>query len=228
MASPPRRMFGSVQISIAVHLVVLLLLLIIPLVATDSLPPVPGMSVPAYVRTVPLPPPPAPAAHTTTRTPSPAREPAPGAPTFAPNQISPDAPSPVIPLAESTGAREGVIGAIGSVVTADVPPPPRPPEPQRPSGPVRVADLPRPPTKIVDIRPVYPEVARSARVEGTVVIEAVIDTAGRVTNCRVIKSAPLFDQSALDAVSQWRYTPSTYNGRTVAVLITITVHFALQ
>jgi periplasmic protein TonB len=207
---------------------VILLLLIIPLIATDSLPPVPGMGLPAYIRTIPLPPPPPPAAHVRNRTPSPVRDTGPHVPTIAPDRISPEASTVVAPLVESTGVPDGVIGAIGLMVTADAPPPPRHPETQRPAGPVRVADLPRPPTKVVDVRPVYPEVARSARLEGTVVIEAVIDTAGRVTNCRVIKSAPLFDQAALDAVSQWRYTPSTYNGRTVGVLITITVHFALQ
>lgn len=54
MASPRRRLVGSVPISIAIHLVVMLFLLIIPVVATDSLPPMPAMGVPAYIRTVPL------------------------------------------------------------------------------------------------------------------------------------------------------------------------------
>lgn len=227
MASPPRRLFGSVQISIAVHLGVMLLLLIIPLVATDTLPPVPGLGVQAYIRTVPLPPPPPSAVQIANRAAAAPRERESGAPTSAPDRISAAIPSPQVPLAESPGVEGRVFGGIGSAVRTDAPPP-RPPDPPRPPAPVRVADLPRPPTKIVDMRPVYPEMARAARLQGTVVIEAVIDTAGRVTNCRVVKSAPLFDQSALDAVSQWRYTPSTYNGRTVAVLITITVHFALQ
>jgi protein TonB len=49
-----------------------------------------------------------------------------------------------------------------------------------------------------------------------------------VTQLRVIKSVPLLDQAALDAVRQWRYTPSLYGGHAVSVLMTITVRFALQ
>lgn len=221
------RLSGSVPISIAIHLVIMLLLLIIPLVATDALPPLPGSGGPAYVRAVPLPPP-APAVHISNRARVVTREPASGAPTSAPDRISAETPAPAVPLSADPGVDDGTIGGIGSRIAAETPAPVRPPEPPRPSGPVRIADLPRPPMKVLDVRPAYPEVARSARLEGTVVIEAVIDTLGRVTNCRVVKSAPLFDQSALDAVSQWRYTPSTYNGRTVAVLMTITVHFALR
>jgi protein TonB len=95
-------------------------------------------------------------------------------------------------------------------------------------GPVRAAQLPELPRKIVDARPLYPEIARSARVEGTVILEAVLDTNGRITQLRVLRSVPLLDQAAIDAVRQWRYTPSTYNGRAVSVLMTITVHFSLQ
>jgi protein TonB len=84
------------------------------------------------------------------------------------------------------------------------------------------------PRKIADARPLYPEVARQARVEGTVILEAVIDTTGRVTQLRVLRSVPLLDQAAIEAVQQWRYTPSTYNGRPVSVLMTITVRFTLS
>jgi protein TonB len=102
------------------------------------------------------------------------------------------------------------------------------PEPPRPAAPVRVAQLPVAPRKIADARPLYPEIARAARREGTVVLEAVLDTAGRVTQLRVIQSVPLLDQAALDAVRQWRYTPSVYGGQPVSVLMTITIRFQLQ
>ena len=95
-------------------------------------------------------------------------------------------------------------------------------------GPVRVADLPVAPRKTVDARPVYPDIARLARVEGTVVMEAVLDPSGRVTQLRVIQSVPMLDQAAMDAVRQWRYTPSTYGGQAVSVLMTITIRFKLQ
>ena len=84
------------------------------------------------------------------------------------------------------------------------------------------------PRKTADARPLYPDIARTAHVEGTVVIEAVLDTTGRVTQLRVVKSVPLLDQAALDAVRQWRYTPSVYGGHPVSVLMTITIRFTLQ
>jgi protein TonB len=107
-------------------------------------------------------------------------------------------------------------------------PPPRPPDPPRPAGPVRVADLPVAPRKTVDVRPIYPDIARMARKEGTVVMEAVLDPSGHVTQLRVIRSVPMLDEAALDAVRQWRYTPSLYGGRPVSVLMTITIRFTLQ
>lgn len=59
-------------------------------------------------------------------------------------------------------------------------------------------------------------------------MEAVLDPSGHVTQIRVIRSIPLLDQAAVDAVRQWRYTPSVYNGRPVSVLMTITIRFTLQ
>ena len=70
--------------------------------------------------------------------------------------------------------------------------------------------------------------ARAARVEGTIIMEAVLDTSGRVTQLRLLKSVPMLDQAALDAVRLWRYTPSLYGGHPVSVLMTITVRFTLQ
>ena len=74
----------------------------------------------------------------------------------------------------------------------------------------------------------FPDFARTARIQGTVVMEAVLDPSGRVTQLRVIKSVPLLDQAAVDAVRQWRYTPSLFYGKPVSVLMTITVKFQLQ
>jgi protein TonB len=91
-----------------------------------------------------------------------------------------------------------------------------------------VADLPVPPRKIVDARPIYPEIARAARVEGLVVLEAVLDPSGQVTQLRVIRSVPMLDQAAMDAVRQWRYTPTMYYGKPVSVLMSITIKFSLQ
>jgi protein TonB len=220
---------GSVPISIALHLVALLLFLIIPLTANMILPD-PATHLPDYMRVAPMPPPP-PAARprVSTVTPSP-RPPddTSAAPTTAPPSIVPETGPPgavpdtgAIPSIGSDPTGTGLLPGVNTIVV-------RPPEPPRQSGPVRVADLPVSPRKLVDVRPVYPDIARSARVEGTIIMEAVLDTNGRVTLLRVLKSVPLLEQAAVDAVRQWRYTPSSYGGHAVSVLMTITVRFTLQ
>lgn len=219
---------GSVPISIGLHLVALLLFLIIPLVADVSLPRV-WVDLPDYVRVAPMPPPP-PATVPVAR---PQANPGPAvtrAPTMAPPTIEPEGPPriPAVPDVPGASGATGMPGGVGidaggvSSVLMPVPDPPRQ------TGPVRVAQLPIAPKKIADARPLYPEFARRARVEGTVVLEAVLDPTGRVTQLRVIKSVPLLDQAALDAVAQWRYTPSVYGGHPVSVLMTITIRFTLQ
>jgi protein TonB len=93
---------------------------------------------------------------------------------------------------------------------------------------VRVGGTIRPPTKIRDVRPNYPQVAQSARVQGMVIIEATIDREGRVADARMLRSIPLLDQAALDAVRQWRYEPTLLNGVAVPVIMTVTVNFTLR
>jgi protein TonB len=219
---------GSVPISIALHLAALLLFLIIPLTANMILPD-PASHLPDYMRAVPLPPPPPavrvrPAA---APAPRPATSPDLSAPTAAPPSIKVENDPPGVVPDVGIHSADGVNGGTGllsSAATIVV----QPPDPPRPGGPVRVAELPVSPRRIGDTRPVYPEIARAARIEGTVIMEAVLDTTGRVTQLRVIQSVPLLDQAALAAVRQWRYTPSFYGGHPVSVLMTITVRFALQ
>ena len=90
---------------------------------------------------------------------------------------------------------------------------------------IRVGGQVRPPIKMKDVPPVYPAVARSARVSGDVVIEATVDEEGKVADARVVKSVPLLDQAALDAVRQWEYRPSLLNGVPTPVVVTVTVRF---
>jgi protein TonB len=73
----------------------------------------------------------------------------------------------------------------------------------------------------------YPEIAQSARVQGVVIIEALVGVNGKVANARVLRSIPLLDQAALDAVMQWEFTPTRLNGQLTPVLMTITVQFTL-
>lgn len=96
-------------------------------------------------------------------------------------------------------------------------------------GPMRVGGDIEQPEKIVDVAPVYPELARRARLEGTVILEATIDAQGNVVDVTVLRGLGLgLDQAAIDAVSQWKYRPTYYNGRPVPVLMTVTVHFQLN
>ena len=84
------------------------------------------------------------------------------------------------------------------------------------------------PRKTRDIAPTYPVVARAARVEGIVIIEAIIGKDGAVKDARILRSVQLLDEAALSAVREWRYTVPTLNGEPVDVLMTVTVNFALR
>jgi protein TonB len=223
------RFSGSVPVSIAAHAVALLVLIVIPLVSDLGVP-MPFDDIgPVVIKAAPAPPPPAERPPRTV-TPRPLPAVPEGAPTMAPPRIAPETPT-AAPFTPTSIVADGVPadlagGFPGGVSTPVAAPPPARPQP--PVGPVRAAQLPELPHKIVDAHPLYPDIARSNHIEGTVVLEAVIDTAGRVTQLRVLKSVPLLDQAALDAVRQWKYTPSIYYGRPVSVLMTITVRFTLQ
>jgi len=94
--------------------------------------------------------------------------------------------------------------------------------------PVRVGGNIAEPRKLRDVRPEYPEIAQAAKVQGIVILEVVIDEAGDVTDAKVLRSIPLLDQAALDAVKQWRYTPTMLNGTPVPVIMTVTVNFTTR
>jgi len=92
-------------------------------------------------------------------------------------------------------------------------------------APLRIGGQIRAPQKIKDVKPVYPAIARSAGVAGAVTIEATIGPDGKVIDAKVVRSIPLLDQAALDAVRQWTYTPTLLNGVPVPVLVTVTINF---
>jgi protein TonB len=215
-------------VSIGVHCVVLGALLLGPLTSGLNLPGLP-MKMAAYVAAVAVPAPPPLVRQAQTPSPSLAaaahRD---AAPTAAPTQINPEIsssapPVPDVPVGDVSGSAD--LGAIVDGVGRFVPPPPPAP---RVSAPVRVSELVQPPRKIFDVRPAYPAIARQARVEGTVIVEAILDRTGRIDRMRVVQSVPLLDPAALDAVKQWRYTPTVLNGQPVQVLMTITIRFTLQ
>ena len=95
-------------------------------------------------------------------------------------------------------------------------------------APVRVGSGIKPPDKLVDVRPVYPAIAQSARVQGLVVLECTIDPRGNVTDAKVLRSIPLLDAAAIDAVMQWKFRPTLLNDIPVPVIMTVTVQFSLK
>jgi len=118
----------------------------------------------------------------------------------------------------STGVPDGTGPlAVDRIGTGD------PEEIRRPGGDVRA------PVLLQRVEPGYPEAARRARLEGTVVLEAVITASGAVQEIRLLRSVnPLLDDAAERAVRQWRYRPATLNGRAVPVYLTVTVRFAID
>ena len=110
-------------------------------------------------------------------------------------------------------------------VVGGIPAPPPPPPPQ---APIRVGGEISEPRKIRDVKPVYPQIAQTAKISGLVIIEAIIGKDGRVRDAKVLRSVQLLDQAALDAVRQWEYTPTLLNGVPVEVIMTVTVNFTLN
>lgn len=97
--------------------------------------------------------------------------------------------------------------------------------PKDADGALRVGGAIKPPVKIKDVRPVYPDDARAAGVSGVVIIEARIGVDGSVEAAHVLKSIPLLDEAALDAVRQWKFVPTLMNGVPTPVVMTVTIAF---
>ena len=78
------------------------------------------------------------------------------------------------------------------------------------------------------VQPEYPEIARSANVDGTVMVQALVGKDGKVKDTKVVKSIAMLDASAVAAVKQWVFSPTLLNGVPVPVIMTVTVNFTLQ
>jgi TonB family protein len=140
---------------------------------------------------------------------------------------------------EAIRLRQTLPAQMTFVPAGAVPPPPPPPPPPAPyamaaganvdiTKPLRVGGSIHTPTKIKHVPPVYPDDARAAGVQGVVILEAVIDEAGAVSSARVLRSIPMLDQAAIDAVRQWQFTPTLLNGVPVSVIMTVTINFTTQ
>lgn len=222
----------TIMISTIVQVAVLGILILIPLIYTQALPK-------AMLTTLLIAPPPPP--------------PPPPPPTEAPKVVKPVARliqqgklmqpraipkqvevfkeaelPPEAPVAGGVlgGVDSGLLGGLGAGPAVAAPPPPPPAAPKQTQriklgGQVVAAKL------VAQPQPVYPPLARQARIQGNVVLHAIIDKDGRVGELQVISGHPLLVQSALEAVKNWRYQPTQLNGDPVEVDTTITVSFVL-
>jgi protein TonB len=217
------RKWYTLPLSFVMHTALVALLIIIPLVVTDALP-APRKLLNYMIADVP----PTPVA----TPPAPRRiQPADiqdsnidAAPVAAPDGIHRETALEMTqePVA---GGIEGVVEGLGTqLITSDALPVIREPVVE----PVRLGSSFKLPTRIKDVAPVYPEIARKARVQGVVIVEAIIGADGKVQQARVLRSVPLLDQAALNAVQLWEYTPTMLGGRPIPIIMTVTVQFRLE
>ena len=118
------------------------------------------------------------------------------------------------------------ISDIVSELRAPTLPPPPPPDKKRP--PVVVVGSLQASKLVHKVSPVYPELAVRAHVSGTVVLVAIIDEEGNVSDLKVLSGHPLLRDAALQAVQRWKYSPTILNGEPVPVQAMVTVVFTLQ
>jgi serine/threonine-protein kinase len=100
-----------------------------------------------------------------------------------------------------------------------------PPAPQLPPPPVEERKLPK---KIKHVEPEYPPIARAAGVQGDVVLQAGIDAQGNVTEVTVLRSVPLLDRAAIEAVRKWKFEPATVNGVPTPAVMKLTMAFRIE
>jgi len=213
----------TVLLSIVAHTLVIAAALIVPLVATDSIVLPAQFAMMAFHSRPPLPP----------SLPPPRRPAQEQPPLVATSTVPMEAPpaivaeTPIQSISEPFAAIDYSVGIVpGGELPTSLPASPGTPAaaqvPVRPGG-----DIKRP-VKVKDVAPTYPAIARLSQVQGVVIVEATIGPDGRVQDARILRSNPLLDAAALDAVRKWEYTPTLLNGVPVAVVMTVTVNFKLR
>ncbi len=231
-------------VSIVAHLAAILILVLLPLIFIAAAPEVVLLS---FLIAAPAPPP----------GPAPPTPPIPHdrfvaaravtvagfvPPITIPDGIAPPAPEPVpgdlptgaivgIPGGNVAGNSSGISGSpLGSITFENgtpAPPPPPPPKP-RVKDPVRRGGDVQESKLIRKVEPTYPWLAIQARVTGVVVLDVRVDEEGNVESIRVLKGHPLLNEAVVNAVRQWKYSPTILNGEPVPVIATVTVNFILR
>jgi protein TonB len=129
-----------------------------------------------------------------------------------------------VPGGVPVGTLGGVLGGVLSSGNQPLPAAPRRPVSD---APLRVGGNVQAPRLVRNVQPTYPALARETRVQGTVVLDCVIDEHGNVTELKLVSGHPLLVGAAMEAVRQWKYQPTLLNGQAVAVEMHVNVHFSL-
>jgi len=231
---------SAVILSFLAQLAGIAILVLIPLIYTDTLP---RAQLSSFLTAPPPPPPPPP--------PPAAAPPKPvkvaprqfdagrlTAPKTIPKQVAmikeeelppPSANVGGVPGGIAGGVAGGVVGGIvGSVPTAAPPPPPPPAEKPKTPQRIRVGGNVQAANLIRKVLPVYPPLAKQARIQGMVRFTAIIGKDGTIQNLQLVSGHPLLVEAARQAVSQWVYKPTMLNGEPVEVVTQIDVNFNLS
>jgi periplasmic protein TonB len=144
------------------------------------------------------------------------------APTVIPDTITPVAAAP----------NDGPASTIGSSIGSDIGVGPDAPSSSiapDASGPLPIGNGVKSPIVIRRVDPIYPPLAIRARMNGSVVLQCIIDKSGRIRDVRVVTSTfSAFEQPAIDAVQQWLFTPGTLKGQAVDTIFELTVRFQVK
>lgn len=227
-------------ISIAAHIVALVVIVVLPLVFFNVLP----ESELLTFLIAPPPPPPPPPPPAPTRSAVAQKVVVDPAKFIAPTELPKEIPPPIdeppvvglatvaqgVPLGVPGGIPGGVPGGVPGSVLGVVSPPPTPPPPPRPvkRTPQRVGGNVQAAKLIHRVEPVYPELAKRARISGGVFLEVTVDEEGNVSEVKILRGHPLLNDEVVRAVKQWKYSPTLLNGEPVPVVATVTVIFNLR
>jgi protein TonB len=231
---------ATIPLAYMIECVIIGVMVLVPLIYTEALPKAQLITFLAAPPPPPPPPPPPAAAAPVRIVKRVTMEDIMKAPTVIPKtvKIIKDEPEPLpssgavgvvggVPGGMPGGQVGGVLGGIiGGVLSSNTPPPPPPkaatPKRIRVGGQVESARL------IFQPKPEYPPLAKMARIQGTVRLEAIISKDGSIQDLRVLNGHPLLVKSALEAVQRWRYQPTLLNGEPVEVVTEVDVNFTLS
>lgn len=220
---------ASLPIAYMIEVMAIGVMVIIPLVRSEALP----KAVSSRVTILPPPPPAPPPAAPRVAVQRITVQDLENEPAVIPKAIPKFRSQPVAPasgvgvLGSMPGMPGGRNGVIGSLIGVAAPPPPAPAKPTTP-GRMKIGGVVEAANLIYGPKPDYPQLAKLARIQGSVRLEALIATDGTIKDLKVVSGHPLLVKAALEAVEHWRYRPTLLNGQPVEVETEIDVNFALE